>query len=81
MRSYGERVQQVVGPHVTANLAELQTRQLLGRFGGRPPLQALVRTLVPMSQAAGEEKLSDELACATLPAILRQLDQADPPAR
>lgn len=62
------------GETSTANLLGFQGRQLLTRLRGGLPMGALVRILVPISKdGMAAQRLTDDLAEATLPALLLRL--------
>lgn len=62
------------GRHFTDNLVRFQGVQLLNRFHSTVPLGALVRVQVPvMRDLARAESLSDNLALATVPAVVSAL--------
>jgi EpsI family protein len=62
------------GETSTANLLGFQSRQLFTRLRGGLPVGALVRILVPVSKdGVAAQRLTSELAQATLPQLLQRL--------
>lgn len=70
------------GSFATTSLVRFQANQLVTRIQGGLPMGALIRILVPVNRnGPAAEKLSDELARATVPQLMQQLRRVRAEAR